>query len=110
MYGSFVFAQNRAPTKSPPAATQPVKADAGAKPSTEEGGKRMIRRQRIARIQSRQAIQMNLPTAISVESILATISGPNDTERLETINNGLPNSRRGFSLGSHSDWGTFRPR
>jgi hypothetical protein len=90
------FAQNRAATKSPPAATQPVKAVVGAKPSSKQGGKRMVRRQRVARIQSRRTIQLNLPTAMSVGSILATISGPNDTQRLETINNGLPNLEKGF--------------
>jgi hypothetical protein len=38
---------------------------------------------------------------MSVESILATISGPNDTQRLETINNGLPNLEKGWLMATN---------
>jgi endonuclease/exonuclease/phosphatase family metal-dependent hydrolase len=58
-------------------------------------GKRKVRRQRVAWMLKREIIQSSLPTAVQVESILATVFGPDD-KRLEIINNGLPNVKNGF--------------
>eukprot|EP00980_Cylindrotheca_fusiformis_P015185 scaffold4204_cov140-Cylindrotheca_fusiformis.AAC.4 len=90
------FAQASRASKASKGATQrTVEVAANPKPPR-KGGKRRVRRQRVAWVQSRRIIQLSLPTAIRVESVLATISGPDDTQRLETIYAGLPNVEKGF--------------
>jgi len=91
------YAQNTSGKKQSPITTETVKAiSTTGKPNRQEVGKRKLRRQRVAWMQSRQILQSNAPTSMRAETILATVAGPEDTERLEIINSGLPNVDKGF--------------
>jgi hypothetical protein len=63
-------------------------------------GKRKSRRDKAVRLRRRESSwtkNSNLPaTRMQVGAVLATIHGPDDTERLEIIHNGLPNVEEGF--------------
>jgi hypothetical protein len=63
-------------------------------------GKRKSRRDKAVRLRRRESSWIknsNLPaTRMQVDAVLATIHGPDDTERLEIIHNGLPNVEEGF--------------
>ena len=94
------YAQNTNRRKQSPPRPIVVAAAASGKPVRKNMGKRKTRRQRVTYMQKRRTVQTQIPTAVRVESILATISGSSpdddDEERLEIINNGLPNVKEGF--------------
>ncbi|CAJ1965771.1 unnamed protein product [Cylindrotheca closterium] len=93
------YAQNTSSRKKDPptpSIIKPVKAVSTGKPDRSSFGKRKIRRQRLAKMQARQILQSKAPTAMRIDTILATVSGPEDTERMEIINSGLPNIDEGF--------------
>lgn len=90
------YAQNLRGRKQTSPSSEPVRAVSSGKPDRTNVSKRKVRRQRVAWMQTRQILQSNAPTAMRTESILATVSGPDDAERLEIINNGLPNVEKGF--------------
>ena len=58
--------------------------------------KRKSRRDKAARMRLREVVKADFSTPVKVDTVLGTISGPDDTERLEIINSGLPNVEQGF--------------
>lgn len=71
-------------------------------PSRKSMGKRKKRRDKASRTRSQERNLQNyrsngfVATNVRVDSVLATIAGPHDTQRLQVINDGLPNVQEGF--------------